>query len=92
MVMIEISPALSEDRKKERFKVSGETVGEVLDRHAEIHGPGLREKVLDEDDSINLYINIYLNGREVSTLEGLPTTVTDDDELRIIPAISGGCR
>lgn len=90
MAKITISPALSPDRKKERYEVPGGTVGEVLDRHAELHGPRLREKITDEDGSINLYINVYLNGQEISTLDGLSTAVTDDDDLRIIPAISGG--
>lgn len=90
MVTITISPALSPDRKKETVDLDGGTVGEVLERHADERGPQLTRKILDEDGEINQYINVYLNGHEVSTLDGLETAVSSDDEMRIVPAISGG--
>ncbi len=90
MVTITISPALSPDRKKETLDVQGTTVGEVLERHTDENGPQLKRKILDEDGEINQYINVYLNGHEVSTLDGLATSVSAEDEMRIIPALSGG--
>lgn len=84
-----ISPALSNDRKKREVEIDGSTLEEVIDRHAEQFDPTLRQKVLDED-GINSYINVYVNDVEVSMLEGLDTVLEAEDQIRFIPAISGG--
>lgn len=84
-----ISPALSDDREKRELEIEGSTLEEVIDRHADEFGATLRQKVLDED-GINSYINIYVNDVEVSMLEGLATEVAAEDQIRFIPAISGG--
>lgn len=86
-----ISPALSNDREKREVEIDGSTLEEVIDRHAEKFGPGLRQKVLDEE-GINSYINVYVNDVEVSMLEGLETALESEDQIRLIPAISGGGR
>lgn len=89
MPTLTISPALSDERKKEHFQIEASTLEEVFEKHAEEFGPRLRQKVLDED-GINLYINVYVNGVEVSMLEGLETEVDANDQIRLIPAIGGG--
>lgn len=89
MVTLIVSPALSEDRKRREIEIGGSTVEDVFERHSEEYGPELREKVI-EDGGIDTYINVYVNGTEVSMLDGVRTTVTADDHIRVIPAISGG--
>jgi molybdopterin converting factor small subunit len=37
-------------------------------------------------------VNVYLNDEDVRVLEGLETTVADDDTLVILPAMAGGGR
>ena len=89
MVTLIVSPALSEDRKRREIEITGSTVEDVFERHAEEYGPELHEKVIDEE-GIDTYINVYVNGTEVSMLDGMRTTVTATDHIRVIPAISGG--
>jgi molybdopterin converting factor small subunit len=89
MPVIRIPAVISETGGSKKVDVGGETVLEALRAHTEEHGPELEENVL-EDDKIKEYINVYVNGKDVRDREGVDTPVEDDDEIRIIPAASGG--
>jgi molybdopterin converting factor small subunit len=49
--------------------------------------PGLRFRIIDEQDRIRQHIHIFIN-KEMT--RGLHQPVTDADEIRIIGALSGG--
>jgi molybdopterin converting factor small subunit len=89
MPVIRIPAVISETGGSKKVDVGGETVLEALRAHTEENGPELEENVL-EDDKIKEYINVYVNGKDVRDREGVDTPVEDDDEIRIIPAASGG--
>ncbi len=89
MPVIRIPAVISETGGSKKVDVGGETVLEALRAHTEDNGPELEENVL-EDDEIKEYINVYVNGKDVRDREGVDTPVEDDDEIRIIPAASGG--
>ena len=59
--------------------VPGATVGEVLDQAADRYGPGFGAE-LDQ-------CRIWCNG-EPAARDDL---VTDDDEVAVLPPVSGGC-
>jgi len=44
----------------------------------------------DEEGTLRSFVNIYLNNEDVRFADGLDTTLNDNDELSIIPAIAGG--
>ncbi len=69
--------------------VDGATVGEVL---AALEGryPGVRERLYDEQGVLRRFVNVYLNDKDIRTLEGEATPVADGDEVAIVPAIAGG--
>jgi sulfur-carrier protein len=52
--------------------------------------PGFRSKVIDEKGEINSSLMIFLDGQNLSSLEGLATSVKDGDEINIIPFAAGG--
>ena len=72
-----------------RVEMGGETVAEVL---AELDNayPGFSELLWDEKREIPAHINVYLNNREINSLQGQQTPVADGDEVAVIPAIAGG--
>lgn len=72
-----------------RVEAEGTTVAEVLARLNEAY-PGFRELLYDERDEIPAHINVYLNNREINTMQGQETRVSDGDEVAVIPAIAGG--
>ncbi|MGI8553904.1 MAG: molybdopterin-synthase adenylyltransferase MoeB [Dehalococcoidia bacterium] len=71
------------------IEAQGDSVGEVL-AHLDGHYPGFRGLLFDEQNRIPTHINIYLNNREIQSLQGTATPVQDGDEVAVIPAIAGG--
>ena len=86
MPQIKVPAALAGGSSTETIHVEGETVGAVLDQHAETHGPELRDSVVD-DDGIKEFINVFVDGEEA---DGLDQGVAADALIRIMPAASGG--
>jgi molybdopterin synthase sulfur carrier subunit len=68
---------------------SAATVGEALDRLWLRH-VGLRDRVLNEQGSLRQHVNIFLNDDNVRRKELLNTTLPDNCEITILPAVSGG--
>src|SRR5687767_3085136 len=65
------------------------TVGSLLQTLGSAH-PGVRHRVLDETGALRRHVNVFVNGESVRWLDGLATPVGPDDEISIIPAVSGG--
>jgi adenylyltransferase/sulfurtransferase len=68
---------------------NGRTVAEVIDE-LDVRFPGLRAQITDGGTEIPAHINIYVNNREISALQGTDTALQDGDEMAVIPAIAGG--
>jgi sulfur-carrier protein len=69
-------------------RVSGSTVGEVLDSLYERYGE-LRSRIA-EDGGLRRFVNVYVGGEDIRFLDGLDTPVEDGDEVTILPAVAGG--
>ena len=52
--------------------------------------PGILTKVLDEDNQLHKYVNIFLDGEDIRYLDGVNTNVSDEGELSIVPTVAGG--
>ena len=52
--------------------------------------PGIRERLCNEDGSLRSFVNVYINGEDVSFLEGLNSETKSGDEVSIVPAVAGG--
>ncbi len=50
----------------------------------------MRERLIDESGDLRHFVNIYLNGEDVRYLDGLNSSVGDNAELSIVPAVAGG--
>ena len=70
--------------------VDGSTVGAVIDALVETH-PALAGSLRTVDGGLHRFVNVYLNGEDVRYLQGLDTRLDSDDEVRLLPAIAGGC-
>ncbi|MDW5595169.1 ubiquitin-like small modifier protein 1 [Conexibacter stalactiti] len=68
--------------------VDGSTVGEVLDALYAEFGE-LRERIAD-DGGLRRFVNVYIGGEDIRFLDGLDTSVSDGDEVTILPAVAGG--
>ena len=52
--------------------------------------PGIRQRVLDDQNNIRAHVNVFVDGENVRFVNGGATQVTNSSEVRIYPAISGG--
>lgn len=65
------------------------TVGDGLSRLWELH-VGLRDRVVNERGEVRLHVNIFVNNENIKHKQSLKTTLSDGDEVTILPAVSGG--
>ncbi len=52
--------------------------------------PGIKERICDQDGKLRRFVNFYVNNEDIRFLEGQSTSLSDGDEVSIIPAIAGG--
>ena len=68
----------------------GATLAEVID-HLESNHPGIKERLLDGED-LRRFVNVYVNDEDVRFTGGLDTSVSDGDQVVVLPAVAGGAR
>jgi molybdopterin converting factor small subunit len=71
------------------IEVSAATVREALAELEKRH-PGIAAKLLDAAGAVKPFIRIYVRAEDIGGLSGLDTSVSERDEIDIIPAIAGG--
>jgi sulfur-carrier protein len=71
------------------LSLAGGTVGDVLAELGARH-PELGQRLTEATDDRNPFVTIYLNDEDVRFLGGTGASVTDGDELSLVPAIAGG--
>lgn len=64
----------------------GSTVGELLDDLERRH-PGLRFRMVDEQNRIRPHMRVFVNREAV---RGLDAPLAPDDDVQILQALSGG--
>jgi len=72
--------------ERSEVEVSGATLGAVLDELERVY-PGIRFRIIDEQDRIRRHIRIFVNGAQ---LRDLAQPLAAGDELVIVQALSGG--
>ena len=53
--------------------------------------PALGQRVY-ENGEIQSFVNVYVDGEDVRTRDGLDTPVRDSSTVILLPAMAGGCR
>jgi molybdopterin converting factor small subunit len=89
MTTVRIPPTLRAEVGGERqVPASGDTVRELLD-DLMARFPGLRTQLV-EDDDIAPFVNVYVDGEDARTLEGIDTPVREGATVILLPAMAGG--
>ena len=76
---------LSYTGRRAEVEASGDSVGALL-ADLERQFPGIRFRVVDEQDGIRTHLRVFVNGEAV----GLSAAVGEGDEVAILMALSGG--
>ncbi len=88
-VTVRIPPTLRTETGGEReIAVSGSTLREALDDLTGRH-PELAERIY-ADGGLARFVNAYVDGEDVRTLDGLETPVRDGSTVILLPAMAGG--
>jgi molybdopterin synthase sulfur carrier subunit len=90
MSKVRIPPMLrAEVGGAKEVPATGENVRELLDDLMD-QFPALRAQLV-RDDEIAPFVNVYLEGEDVRTLDGLDTRVEPGQTVILLPAMAGGC-
>jgi molybdopterin converting factor small subunit len=89
MTTIRIPPTLRTETGGERqVPAEGGTVRELLE-DLMTRFPTLRQQLV-EDDDIAPFVNVYVEGEDVRTLDGIETPVEYGSTVILLPAMAGG--
>lgn len=79
-------PLLSYTNQCATVEANGETVAELL-KHLDQQFPGLRFRMIDEQNAIRTHMRIFVNGEMITSLT---TRLTPSDDVYILQSLSGG--
>lgn len=80
------SPLHSYTNENRFINATGATVAELL-RDMDAQYPGIRFRMVDEQDNIRQHIKIFVNRQQVRRLDA---ALTPNDEIILVAALSGG--
>ena len=86
MKVLIASPLRSYTGERRDVEADGATLAEVL-ADLDRRYPGIRFRMIDEQDAIRRHIRIWVNQDQVSTLD---VALRASDEVIILQALSGG--
>jgi molybdopterin converting factor small subunit len=90
VTVVRIPPTLRDETGGQAaVEAGGDTVREVLDDVAD-RFPALRERIYANGDLAG-FVNVYADGEDVRTRDGLETAVSDSSTVILLPAMAGGC-
>jgi molybdopterin synthase sulfur carrier subunit len=71
------------------LNLNGATAGEVMESLVQTY-PALRPHLYNAREELRPYVNLFINGANIKTLQGLDTRLGPDDRLMLVPAVAGG--
>ncbi len=86
MKVIIPSPLLSYTSQNKEVEADGSTVADLLEDLNRRY-PGIRFRMIDEQDAIRPHMKIFVNGEQVWRLDA---ALAANDEVHILQALSGG--
>jgi sulfur-carrier protein len=52
--------------------------------------PGIAQRILNDQERIRTYVNVFVNGDNTRDREGEMTRLKDGDVVHILPSVAGG--
>ena len=66
----------------------GATLQALID-DLEGHHPGIKDRLVESGD-LRRFVNVYINDEDVRFIGGLGATLSDGDQVVVLPAVAGG--
>ena len=83
--LIEFTGGQAEIKVEDQAGTVGEALQVLWNRHV-----GLRDRVLTERGEVRPHVNVFVDGQVTRRDQALQTSITDESEICIMPAVSGG--
>ncbi len=71
---------------------TGGTLSELID-DLEGNHPGIKERLVEDksgSSDLRRFVNVYVNDEDVRFIGGLEATLSDGDQVVVLPAVAGG--
>ena len=75
--------------QQEVIETKANTISEAMQDLA-TNFPKIQQHLYDNEGSLRKFINIYINDSDIRDLDGVQSTLSDNDEISLVPAIAGG--
>ncbi len=72
------------------INIDANQVKDVINKLTDLYGATLKDLILDENQQIKSTIGIFVNGKNIQTLNGIETKLNENDEIYILPIVAGG--
>ncbi len=69
--------------------LSGATAGALMESLVETY-PALRPHLYNPRGELRPYVNLFIDGENIKTRQGLDTPLEPGDRLLLLPAVAGG--
>ncbi len=71
------------------LRLDGSTAGAMMAMLVQAY-PALRPHLYNSQGELRPYVNLFLNGENLKSRQGLETPLDADDRLMLVPAVAGG--
>ena len=85
-----IPSVLNQGGGETKTEISAGSLSDAFAKISEIMGDDFKRRVLEADGRPRSLINIYINGKNAKFSGGMETSLSDGDEVYILPAVAGG--
>jgi len=91
VLRVKFTSVLAQLTGERRVKLDIEdiTLRELIEHLSERYGASFAQRVIN-NEGLNEFVNVFVNGESVHHLAGLDTRLEDGDEVTFLPAVSGG--
>ena len=74
-------------------EAQGDTLAALID-DLEANHPGIKDRLVDGGETgsgdLRRFVNVYVNDEDVRFIGGLEATLSDGDQVVVLPAVAGG--
>lgn len=70
-------------------QLAGSTIAEALS-DLTIRYPSFKPHIMDKNGDLRRYVNLFVNTINIKDLNGVQTSIQENDKIILLPSISGG--
>jgi molybdopterin/thiamine biosynthesis adenylyltransferase/molybdopterin converting factor small subunit len=85
-----IPSVLNQGGGEKKIDISASSLQDAFNQVSQQIGDDFKRRVLEADGTPRSLINIYINGKNAKFSGGMETSLSDGDEIYILPAVAGG--